>query len=604
MPPRQSIQPASKVGRRTANHARAQQAAVQELGVGVQALTHAGRVSGICAHRPSLSRILPSIVLLVSFHRSHIPPPLIDGASVVPSTEAPFCPSSSMSDIQKITPDPFSQSKTSSSVKIPTLNEDGSNWVLYKAQSLTARLPTLTTTPGVDSDADEKYETALDKWTGNHATIKSLLLQTVPESLKLEIATKPKPMKLGMSSNHQLWYKEGADPRPVLAQLARVHAKYATTGRIMTDSQYKVLILAALPVSYRPAICAIMASARTAGTLITSTALIDAITLSMTSSLPAECWSKGGGKEGQGPKRWWGKGKGKGKEKEKGNDKTTESSLKANGGETVKVAALSTVQASAAMTSCLEDCFLRRFGLPHLDRLLEGASRHFDPCGDNFLSFHTITPIPINSADGQIFYATGEGDVQVSVKHSNNFAQEVDMFVLRNVLYAPSMPISLTSVSRLVSSGFQAKQTRAPFPKERSSPPSTCYGQWVHKDVWGKAQVQTWDGKQYFIMFLDDYSDEVFVSLMRNKSDTFAKYRVYEAWVKVHRGVAAIGELQSDRGGEYLGNDFSAYLESQGTIQRLTVHDPPQQNGKAERLNCTLIKHTRALLFDAKKSSA
>ncbi|KAI0370318.1 hypothetical protein BV20DRAFT_944697, partial [Pilatotrama ljubarskyi] len=56
----------------------------------------------------------------------------------------------------------------------------------------------------------------------------------------------------------------------------------------------------------------------------------------------------------------------------------------------------------------------------------------------------------------------------------------------------------------------QAKQTlrcattRAPFPKERSSPPSTRYGQRVHSDVWGKAQVQTWDGKQYFIMFLDD----------------------------------------------------------------------------------------------------
>ncbi|KAJ2986853.1 hypothetical protein NUW54_g2976 [Trametes sanguinea] len=45
--------------------------------------------------------------------------------------------SSSMSDIQKITRDPFLQSETSSSVKIPTLNEDGSNWVLYKAQFLT-----------------------------------------------------------------------------------------------------------------------------------------------------------------------------------------------------------------------------------------------------------------------------------------------------------------------------------------------------------------------------------------------------------------------------------------------------------------------------------
>ena len=34
-----------------------------------------------------------------------------------------------------------------------------------------------------------------DKWTGNHVTIKSLLLQTVPESLKLNIATvQPNPI--------------------------------------------------------------------------------------------------------------------------------------------------------------------------------------------------------------------------------------------------------------------------------------------------------------------------------------------------------------------------------------------------------------------------
>lgn len=89
-----------------------------------------------------------------------------------------------MADIQHITPDPTSLSTSSdlsptTSLKIPLLVEDGSNWVLYKAQFLTAvqakglrrylegreRMPTPTSAPGVDSDADERYETALDKWT-------------------------------------------------------------------------------------------------------------------------------------------------------------------------------------------------------------------------------------------------------------------------------------------------------------------------------------------------------------------------------------------------------------------------------------------------------
>ena len=87
---------------------------------------------------------------------------------------------------------------------------------------------------------------------------------------------------------------------------------------------------------------------------------------------------------------------------------------------------------------------------------------------------------------------------------------------------------------------------------------------------------------------------------MKNKSDAHDRYRTYEAWAKTHRGVAAIEELQSDRGGEYLGHEFTAHLEAEGTTRRLTVHDSPQQNGKAERLNRTLSERARALLFDAR----
>ena len=98
-----------------------------------------------------------------------------------------------MADIHHISPDPLSQSEATSTSKIPALNEDGSNWVLYKAQFLAAvqakglrrylegreRVPQPTTAPGVDSDADERYETAVDKWLGNHLAIKMLLFQMV-----------------------------------------------------------------------------------------------------------------------------------------------------------------------------------------------------------------------------------------------------------------------------------------------------------------------------------------------------------------------------------------------------------------------------------------
>ena len=56
---------------------------------------------------------------------------------------------------------------------------------------------------------------------------------------------------------------------------------------------------------------------------------------------------------------------------------------------------------------------------------------------------------------------------------------------------------------------------------------------------------------------------------------------------------------QSDRGGEFLSNEFTNHLKKNGTLQSLTVHDTPEENGIAERLNRTLLEHTSAMLMTA-----
>ncbi|KAF9799647.1 hypothetical protein IEO21_10534 [Rhodonia placenta] len=332
-----------------------------------------------------------------------------------------------------------------------------------------------------------------------------------------------------------------------------------------------------------------------------------------------------------------------------------------------------------------------RQNLPMLTRLLDsGASRHFDPCRANFITFRDIAPKPIASADGRTFHATGEGDVRVTTVHNGKTTQ----FILCDVLYAPSMPHALISISRAASTGLsvrferdgchvvapdgrtlfvvaeknglyplahaqspplpmgesalsattsltlgelhrrmghayapalqtmvtnnvvtglrledttapfcepcaKAKQTRAPFLKARSSPPTTRYGEHVHTDVWGPAPVHTPGGKVYYILFLDDHTDEAVVHLLSRKSEAFSRYKVYNAWAKTHRNVTAVKDMQCDHGGEYLSKEFEAYLADEGTTHWLTVHDSPQQNGKAEQLNRTLAEHGRAMLFDA-----
>ena len=145
----------------------------------------------------------------------------------------------------------------------------------------------------------------------------------------------------------------------------------------------------------------------------------------------------------------------------------------------------------------------------------------------------------------------------------------------------------------------KAKQTTKPFPQERSSPPMTAYGQRVHSDVWGKASVKSLGGNEYFVTFLDDYSDEAMVVPMKKKSEVFDRFKEYEALLKRQRGVDGIKELQSNRGSKYTSNEFTEHLKKQGTVRQLTTHDSPQQNGKAERLNLTLVEHSRCMLLNS-----
>ena len=72
-------------------------------------------------------------------------------------------------------------------------------------------------------------------------------------------------------------------------------------------------------------------------------------------------------------------------------------------------------------------------------------------------------------------------------------------------------------------------------------------------------------------------------------------YKRYEAYLLQQKGIH-IKKLHTDRGGEYLSNEFSNYLASQGTVRNLTIHDMPEHNRVTERLNRTLLEKVQAML--------
>jgi len=143
-----------------------------------------------------------------------------------------------------------------------------------------------------------------------------------------------------------------------------------------------------------------------------------------------------------------------------------------------------------------------------------------------------------------------------------------------------------------------AKATRKPVAKEHAGERAEEFAAEVHTDVWGPAPVQTLGGRRYYITFTDDKTRLTYLHLLRQKSEAFTAYQQFEAWCRTQHGVA-VKALHSDRGGEYLGKEFIMYLKAAGTKQKLTVHDTPQHNGVAERLNHTLLEKVRAMLHES-----
>jgi hypothetical protein len=139
-----------------------------------------------------------------------------------------------------------------------------------------------------------------------------------------------------------------------------------------------------------------------------------------------------------------------------------------------------------------------------------------------------------------------------------------------------------------------AKATRKPIGKEREPKRQENLGDEVHTDLWGPSQVQMPGGKTYYASFTDDHTRYTCLYLQSVKSDTFESYRTYEAWLQTQHN-AKVKRLRSDRGGEYLSDEFSKHLKARGTERKLTTHDTPQHNGVAERLNRTLVERVRAM---------
>ena len=143
---------------------------------------------------------------------------------------------------------------------------------------------------------------------------------------------------------------------------------------------------------------------------------------------------------------------------------------------------------------------------------------------------------------------------------------------------------------------IQAKQHRNPF--QATSPTTKEVGDLIHSDLCGPFPLSKGNSK-YSLTFLDDFSHYITVYTIPNKlsltvQEYFARFVIT---LETQTG-RKVKRLRTDGGGEY-GGALTPFLQSLGVTHESTAPYTPQSNGKAERINRTLNKSVRAMLFHA-----
>jgi hypothetical protein len=161
----------------------------------------------------------------------------------------------------------------------------------------------------------------------------------------------------------------------------------------------------------------------------------------------------------------------------------------------------------------------------------------------------------------------------------------------REGLLSPLTKVNLPTCEHCLA----GKSTRKPFGKGiRATVPLEL----IHSDVCGLMNVKARHGASYFITFIDDFTRYGHVYLVSHKSEALDCFRRFMNLVE-NQMERTIKTLRTDRGREYLSEQFKQLCENKGIHRQLTIPGTPQQNGVVERRNQTLLDMVRSMMAQA-----
>ncbi|GJU43198.1 ribonuclease H-like domain-containing protein [Tanacetum coccineum] len=124
------------------------------------------------------------------------------------------------------------------------------------------------------------------------------------------------------------------------------------------------------------------------------------------------------------------------------------------------------------------------------------------------------------------------------------------------------------------------KHVRLPFVSSNTVVTS-CFDI-VHSDVW-TSPIPSLSGFKYYVLFLDHYSQFVWVYPLLNKSDVWSKFVLFHTYVRT-QFKCEIRSFQCDHGGEFDNRNLHKLFAENGIQFRFSCPKTSQQNGKSRSL--------------------
>ena len=167
--------------------------------------------------------------------------------------------------------------------------------------------------------------------------------------------------------------------------------------------------------------------------------------------------------------------------------------------------------------------------------------------------------------------------------------------LLHDKALAQGFNVNLTSnFSHKYASCIASKMTRQLFLSVNKSCAKEV-GEKTHSNIWGSYCVQSLQGSQYFITFIEDYTCRVMVYFPKEKSQAKKKNIYYYAWLKAH-SIGKPKALKVDQGSEYLQHAIVDFIRKERMDLEVTAPYSHQQHGTAEHAMQTLVELARAML--------